>query len=171
MRSGPDVLGPLASLREHPDTLVFSGLGSVRSMQWRRGILENIALDRCVGLACNCLIYPTAHRSRTAVLFPGSILSHNARLGHHTLLYHNAIVAHDSVIGDGSIVSNGAVVSGNVSIGQSCYIGANATVLEGRSIGDRCVIAAGATVVVDVAPGTIYISRGQCKPNHYWSIP
>lgn len=42
-----------------------------------------------------------------------------------------------------------------IRIGNSVWIGANATILGGVTIGDGAVIAAGAVVTKDVAPGTI----------------
>lgn len=42
-----------------------------------------------------------------------------------------------------------------ITIGNGCWIGANATIIAGVTIGDGAVVAAGAVVTRDVAPGTM----------------
>ncbi|NMB42550.1 MAG: acyltransferase [Clostridiales bacterium] len=43
-----------------------------------------------------------------------------------------------------------------ISIGDGCWIGANATILPGVTIGEGCVIAAGAVVNKDCEPNGLY---------------
>ena len=57
-----------------------------------------------------------------------------------------AIVEHDSQVGDFSHISVGTVLCGNVCVGCGAFIGANATVIQGRSVGDKCIVGAGETV-------------------------
>lgn len=42
-----------------------------------------------------------------------------------------------------------------ISIGEDCWIGAKATVLDGVSVGDGCVVAAGAVVTRDIPPFSV----------------
>lgn len=42
-----------------------------------------------------------------------------------------------------------------IEIGKDCWIGANATILDGVKIGDGCIVAAGAVVNRDVPSYTI----------------
>lgn len=164
------VLGSLSAAHEFASTaLLFSALGSYRSMAWRFGFLERLHSARFVGLRAGATIYASAVLDDSAVLFPGSVVSADASLGRHTLIYHGVIVSHDSRVDDYSIVANGAVVSGGVSIGPNCYVGANATILEGRRVGEGSIIAAGATVVCDVPPHSIYFGPRNIKQNHYLS--
>jgi len=45
------------------------------------------------------------------------------------------------------------VVSGFVEIGESCFVGVNATVANNLSIGGNCLIGAGALILADVPDG------------------
>lgn len=165
------VVGPLSAVEKFAtNALVFSALGSYRSMAWRMSFLERLQAVQFVGMCASATVYPTAILDRTSVLFPGSVLSSEATMGKHSFLYHGVIVSHDSKVGDYSILANGAVISGGVMIGSNCYVGANATILEGRKVGNNSIIAAGAVVVSDVPPCSIYIGPGRIKPNGYLPV-
>ncbi len=45
---------------------------------------------------------------------------------------------------------NGFITNGPLSVGENCWIGAGATVLDGASLGEHCVVAAGAVVTKPV---------------------
>ncbi|MCC9601112.1 acyltransferase [Stieleria sp. JC731] len=60
---------------------------------------------------------------------------------------------HDLTPGALRIAGDGR--SENITIGDGCWIGANATILAGVSIGDRCMVAAGATVTRSVPSDTM----------------
>lgn len=47
-------------------------------------------------------------------------------------------------------------VAGQVSIGDSCWLGARATILPGVTIGEGTIIGAGAVVTEDCKPGAVY---------------
>ena len=57
-----------------------------------------------------------------------------------------AVVEHDCVIGDYSHIAVGAVLCGEVKIGKSVLVGANATVIQCRTIADKEIVAAGYVV-------------------------
>ena len=67
-------------------------------------------------------------------------------------------IGHDVVIGRYATVTPGVTVSGYVHIGEEAFIGAGATIVNGRPgkplvIGAGATVAAGAVVMKSVAPG------------------
>lgn len=60
-------------------------------------------------------------------------------------------IAHNCHVGRGSIITACAEVSGSVRIGEQCWIGPNACVIEGRHIGNHVTIGIGAVVLKDVS--------------------
>lgn len=51
------------------------------------------------------------------------------------------------------------VVSGGVTIGESCFIGVNATLRDHIKVGERCVVGAGVLVLSDTDPEGVYIGQ------------
>jgi carbonic anhydrase/acetyltransferase-like protein (isoleucine patch superfamily) len=49
------------------------------------------------------------------------------------------------------------VVSGGVEIGESCFIGVNATLRDHIKIGEKCVIGAGALLLNDAESAGVYM--------------
>lgn len=90
------------------------------------------------------------------VIGPGARISVDVTLGDHVQIDQNVAVGHDSIIGNCSRLNPCACVSGNVELGVGCYIGANATVLQGLKVGPFAVVAAGAVVVRDT-PGKVTV--------------
>lgn len=58
----------------------------------------------------------------------------------------NALVEHECYIDDFAHVAVGAVLCGQVRIGRSAFIGANATVIQCMEIPDRDLVPAGEVV-------------------------
>lgn len=72
-------------------------------------------------------------------------------------------IAHNCVIGKGALITACAELSGSVKVGQSSWIGPNASVIESRRIGDGAMIGIGAVVIKDVEPGAI-VAGNPAKP-------
>jgi len=73
-----------------------------------------------------------------------SILTTNIKLGKHTLLNRGNHIGHDCVIGDYFSAMPGAIVSGNVTTGNSVYIGTNSSIKEKINICNKVVIGSNA---------------------------
>jgi sugar O-acyltransferase (sialic acid O-acetyltransferase NeuD family) len=78
----------------------------------------------------------------------GAIVNSNACIGNVCIINTGAIVEHDCIVDDFSHVAVGTVLCGEVKIGKSSFIGANATVIQSRYIGERCIVGAG-TIIKD----------------------
>ncbi len=118
------------------------------------------------GFGAVTLIHPEIELSRWleigrgSVIFSGTVLTTNIRLGRHVHINVACSVSHDVAIGDYSTLSPGVHISGHVHIGRRVFIGTGAVFINGTSreplvIGDDAVIAAGACVVGPVEAGAM----------------
>jgi sugar O-acyltransferase (sialic acid O-acetyltransferase NeuD family) len=112
-----------------------------------------------LGLSFACAISPLAHISDFARLgegvtvFPHAVINTGAAVNSQAILNVAATASHDTKIGRYSNINPGAHLAGRVTVGEGCYIGMGASVIQGRSIGAWSVVGAGAVVTRDVPAG------------------
>ena len=112
---------------------------------------------------------------------PGAIIRDQVTIGNGAVIMMGAILNIGAVVGDGSMIDMGVVMGGRatvgkhchigagavlagvvepasakpVIIGDDCFVGANAVVIEGVEVGAGAVVAAGAVVTADVPAGAV----------------
>lgn len=118
----------------------------------RGNLRENIyAKAKKIGFSFPIIIDPSSIISSTAVLEEGAfvgklaIVNAAAHIGKLCIINTKALVEHDCVVGDFTHVAVGAVLCGQVNVGRSVLVGANATVLQCQSVRDNAIIPAGFT--------------------------
>jgi sugar O-acyltransferase (sialic acid O-acetyltransferase NeuD family) len=79
------------------------------------------------------------------------------RIGNNVTLWSGNHIGHDSIIEDHCFLASHIVVSGHVRIGQSCFIGVNATLRNSISIAPRTLIGAGAVIMKDTKEAGVYL--------------
>lgn len=76
----------------------------------------------------------------------GAVVNSETEIGKMVIVNTMALVEHECKVADFTHIAVAAVVCGNVTIGQAAFIGANATVIQGRTIKERYIVAAGETI-------------------------
>ena len=56
-------------------------------------------------------------------------------------------------------IAPGAVLAGNVTVGNSAFIGANSVIREGVSIGENVIVGAGSVVVKNVVTDSVVVGN------------
>lgn len=111
------------------------------------------------------IIHPSAYISPYANLGRGCFIAAGCTVAAHVIIRDLAILlqqvalSHDDIISDYCTITTGAKFSGRVQLGESCYIGANATIVDGATVGPGCVIGAGALVRHDVPPRQVWVGN------------
>ena len=95
-------------------------------------------------------VAPTACIDQGAMIFPYAVISTRVSVGHHSIINAASTISHDGKISDFVTISPGVHVAGNVSIGEGCFLGIGANVIERVSIDSWTIVGAGATVVNDL---------------------
>lgn len=125
-------------------TVGYMGKGEVRSRLYNR--LKEL------GFYLPVIIDQTAVIAKDVTLGEGSfigkrtIINSAAQIGKMCIINTGAIIEHDCTVDDFTHISVGSILCGNVQVGKSSFVGANATVIQGREIGCQCIIGAGTIV-------------------------
>jgi len=75
------------------------------------------------------------HIGEGSMIFQGSILSGNIRIGQHVIINQGVSISHDGIINDFVTVAPGVYIAGNVTIDEGAYVGIAASIRENRHIG------------------------------------
>lgn len=122
----------------------YLGKGTVRQEIYSK--LKNIGYNLPI------IKDPTSVISESALIGEGTFIGKNAvvnadaRIGVATIINTMALVEHECVVGDFSHIAVGAILCGQVQVGVASFVGANATVIQGRIIENNKIIPAGVTI-------------------------
>lgn len=104
----------------------------------------------------SCIIDPSVVLGEGVCLFPGTILDRNVIIKDNILLNLGVILSHDSIVHSHSFIAPGANIAGFCSIGEKCFIGINATFVDGVSICNNITIGAGAVLTKNLVELGVY---------------
>lgn len=102
------------------------------------------------------LIHPSVTLARNiqigegTAIGAGCIVAPYAVLGRHCALNLCVSVGHNSQVGDYSVLSPGARLLGSARLAERVFLGANATVYQGRSVGADAVVGANSFLVTNL---------------------
>lgn len=156
---GHPVLGPVASVADHPDARLIIAIGNPGNFTHRHRIVGQLGLpdERYA-----TVVHPAAVLAGGTAVGPGSVILATTvattamRIGAHVTVMPGVILTHDDVVGDFATLGSGARLAGSVRIGTGAYVGAAAMVREGLAIGDWALVGMGAGVTCDVPPGEVW---------------
>lgn len=122
-------------------------------------------VQRAQAIGCQffSIIHPMARVTRWVqlgegvIITAGCILTNQIRIGNHVHLNLHCTIAHDVIAEDFVTLAPGVHVSGNVRLGEGCYVGTGANLIEKLQIGRWSIIGAGSTVVKDVPANTTVV--------------
>ena len=131
------------------DIVVAIGNNSIR-LSLSQSLLKN-------GYHLVSIVHPSAIVSRYAsigsgtVIFANAVLNAGVSMGLSCIVNTAATIDHDCQIADGVHISPGANLAGRVTMGQCCWIGIGAAVIQTITIGEHNRVGAGAVVINDLA--------------------
>jgi sugar O-acyltransferase (sialic acid O-acetyltransferase NeuD family) len=129
---GLDILGFEEALARFPEAAVVPAVGDAAARQRLAGRIE------AGGRPSPTLVHPTVVLAGSAVVgpgvvvFAGCVVSVDVVIGAHVHLNLHCTVSHDSVVESFVTMGPGVSLCGNVRIERSAWIGAGATVINGR---------------------------------------
>lgn len=76
----------------------------------------------------------------------GVIINSEAIIDKMCIINTKAVIEHECIVREFSHIAVGATLCGQVHIGKSVFVGANATIIQTRSVNDYTIVPAGSTV-------------------------
>ena len=154
--NGVECIGKLKKLRElcPKSFLVALGVGDNKT----RKRLYKLVND--LGFQMPNLIHPTAVVSESSVLGDANLVGCRAILNPHcsiangSIINTSAVVEHHVSVASFVHLSPGSILCGAANVGEACWIGANATIIECVRLQNNITIGANSCVINDIdAPG------------------
>ena len=119
-----------------------------------KGTLRRRLIEKAkeIGFTFPTIIDPSAIVSESADIGEGvfigklAVINAEAKIGSFSIINTMALVEHECIVEEYSHVAVAAVLCGNVKVGKDAFIGANATVIQGRQIEAGAIVPAGVTI-------------------------
>lgn len=151
-----EVLGKTADAIKYKDEADF--FVAIGNNTIRKKIQEKI-MD--IGISVVSLIHPDSVIGTdvkigvgTAIM-AGVVINSSTRIGKGCIINTSSSLDHDNIIEDYVHISPGVMTAGNVSIGESTWLGIGSIVSNNLNICSGCKVGAGALVIKDIIePGT-----------------
>jgi len=157
-------LGDLQDAASMPEDVRFIGFPGVSPGGYAR-LPEAIAGIGLPSERYAAIVHPRAYVSPQSTVGPGTAilagttLGARVAIGRHNLILQNVGLSHDDVISDYCCLAVGVSFSGRVRLETNCYVGTNATVVNGVTVGAGSLIGCGAVVRHDVPPGEVWVGN------------
>jgi len=122
----------------------YMGKGEVRQKLYEE--LKSIGYSLPIIADPSAIISKSAQIGEGTFVGKGAIINAEATIGKMVIINTKALVEHECIVGDYAHIAVAAVLCGQVEIGENAFVGANATVIQGRKIVAHQIVPAGSTV-------------------------
>lgn len=122
----------------------YLGKGNVRKMLYDK--LKKIGYELPVIVDPSAIISSSAEIAEGGFVGKGAIINAGTCVGKMAIINTKALVEHGCIIGDFVHIAVGAVLCGQVEVGNSAFVGANATVIQCIKIDSQQIVPAGSTI-------------------------
>lgn len=155
---GIPIIGNVESLYNmKPKPFVVIAIASTRVKKSIAEELKQNNIPLAVLVHPSVIISDHVDLGEGSIISAGTIFAINTKVGEHCILNLGCRVGHDTVIGTYSSCMPGTNLAGKVIVGEGCYFGLNACVINGLEIGEWSTIGAGASVIKNIPPNSLAV--------------
>ena len=140
----------------------YTQLNRVRARIYRQVKDRGYALASYV--SSRAFVWRTARIGENCFILENNVIQHGVVIEDDVFLWSGNHVGHQTRIRHDTYIASHAVISGFCDIGESCFVGVNATFNDKIRVARDCVIGSGAVVVRDTEPGKVYVGN-PAKPS------
>ena len=135
----------------------YTQLNRVRARLYRQMKDKGYAFASYV--SSRAFVWRTAHIGENCFILENNVIQHGVVVEDNAFLWSGNHVGHQTRIRQDAYIASHAVISGFCDIGESCFVGVNATFNDKIRVARDCVIGSGAVVVRDTEPGKVYVGN------------
>ncbi len=143
----------LAGIALNPDLTLpddENGLICIGNNKRRSELILRLSPTLGTAIHPSALISPSASIGAGTLIFHGSKVQAQTRIGRAVIVNTGGSIDHDCVIGDYAHIAPNVTLCGYVNVGEGANIGAASTVIPGVKIGKWATLGAGTVVVNDI---------------------
>jgi sugar O-acyltransferase (sialic acid O-acetyltransferase NeuD family) len=133
----------------------YAKMNRVRAAKY--GQMKGLGYDLVSYVSSRCSYLSEHPPGDNCFILEDNTIQPFVRIGNDVTLWSGNHIGHDSVIGDHTFIASHVVVSGHVSIGESCFIGVNATLRNSINIAELTLIGAGALVMKSTTARSVHL--------------
>ena len=137
---------------------LINGIGHMPKSQLRAKIYQkfsNLGYQFSGVIADSAIISSKATVASCAQVLAGAIVQVGCVIGANSIINTGAIIEHDTLIEANVHMAPKTLVCGTSKIGQACFVGAGATIINNINVGEHSVIAAGTCIVKNMPSHTL----------------
>ena len=105
----------------------------------------------------NLRLHKSVEIGEGSILYEGSIISPDVKIGKYVIVSPKCGIGHDSIIEDYVSLLWNVNISGNDFIEEGVLFGSGSTIIQGKRVKSGSIIGAGAVVVKDIKENGVYI--------------
>ena len=119
--------------------------------------LENLDIKYPIIKHPNLKLHKSVEIGEGSILYEGSIISPEVKIGKHVIISPKCGIGHDSIIKDYVSLLWNVNISGNDFIEEGVLFGSGSIIIQGKRVKEGSIIGAGAIVVKDIKTKGIFV--------------
>jgi acetyltransferase-like isoleucine patch superfamily enzyme len=92
-------------------------------------------------------------------VYPGVNIYPSAQIGPDVIIHSGGWIAHNTKIGQGSFISGHVIIAGSTKLGEYCWLGINASIIDNIFIADHTTVNSRALVINDIVDENIIYNK------------
>ena len=141
-------------------TKVFVAISATQMNKSRANVYFRLKAEGCrFATYISPMAFVSKHASigENVFIFEENVVQFGASIANNTILWSGNHIGHQSKIGSHNFFSSHVVVSGFCSIGDYCYFGVNATLVDHLNIASGTLLGAGSLLLGNTENDSVYI--------------
>lgn len=155
-------LAELENKIDKQETYVFVAISYVQLNRVRRKIylnLKNLGFKFANYISSKAFVWRNVKIGENVMIFENNVIQHMVQIGDNVIIWSGNHIGHQTIIENHVYIASHAVISGFCRVGESSFVGVNATFNDQIQVEKDCIIGSGAVVTKNTKPGLVYVGN------------